>query len=679
MKDFVNNVLNELKSDSGLNQNSLVKLVIESTDKSIVNQENYDHIYVQLKDSLNGVNEHLKNRKIDMLLSQFNKKERTTDSILNEMSKVANLQSKLNLIKESNAYSNPIIKSKVDNYETSLRSGSPEFKLYPSFINEFTQHIHESSVKSAVDQVINIVENKSTDFEVLNTIHIMNEANSRTPIYESIADALKKSLAENKYSADIINLMHGESNLPLVTQLVNNLRVMEASKDGSFTLGAGNSDTNIKNTIAPSMRIKKGVLTYIDNRFIKISESTKLTGNETEVHINEGFTIATMDPEFIKAKFPRLYNVSEAFASLGFTQLTSKEGVESNSIRNFKLGLQVNESKGLDIYVNDNKIDGLNSINLTEALTMETPDVRNRVQCVFENLSSIFAFEFIKNITNDRMLSEATVFELGGNYIVCNKPNSADRVWNQVDESEMSDFFNENFQYDISNIFATKIDEAIETKRKIEAAKAAILENINKLEGSVSKLDETIKTGDVDSSRVAELEKLKTSINESISKLKEDYINVDLAKSEVNEQGDWWSVILDPLGLAKEAAKAVVEYAPEIAKAHKKGFDAIWNTHKKAIKAACDNDMSLIPQIKKGMKKLIASKVDEGEMPAGLKAYHEKKKAKKDGAKSGANPKDDSDGEKGKKKDEKKEEKETGKIDESKLNALMAKYGKVHS
>ena len=667
MKDFVNNVLNELKSDSGLNRNSLVKLVIESTDKSIINQENYDNIYVQLKDSLSGVNEHLKNRKIGMLLSQFDKKERTTDSILNEMSKVAYLQSKLNLIKESNAYSNPIIKSKVDNYETSLKSGSPEFKLYPSFINDFTKHIHESSVKSAVDQVINIVENKSTDFEVLNTIHIMSEANSRTPIYESIADALKKSLAENKYSADIINLMHGESNLPLVTQLVNNLRVMEASKDGSFTLGAGNSDTNIKNTIAPSTRIKNGILTYIDNRFIKISESTKLSGNETEVHINEHFTIATMDPEFIKAKFPRLYSLSEAFTSLGFNQQTYKNGVESSSIRNFKLGLRINESKGLDIYVNDNKIEGIDSINLTEALAMETPDVRNRVEYVFENLSSIFSFEFIKNITNDRMLSEATVFELGGTYIICDKPNSADRVWNKVDESEMSNFFNNKFQYDISNIFSTKIDEAIETKRKIEKTKAAILENINKLEGSVSKLDETIKTGDVDASRVAELEKLKTSINESISKLKEDYINVDLAKSEVNEQRDWWSVILDPLGLAKDAASAVVKYAPKIAKAHKEGFDAIWKTHQKAIETAYD--ASLIPEIKKGIKELIkskVSKVDEGEMPAGLKAYHEKKKAKK------AKKKDD-------KKDEEKEDANESKIYESKLNSLMAKYGRVNS
>jgi hypothetical protein len=583
--------------------------VIESTNKSIVNRESYDHITVQLKNSLTGINEHLKNRKIDVLLSQFTKQERTSNSVLHEMSKVADLTGKLNMIKESNAYSNPIIKSKVDNYDEILKSGAPEFRLYPSFINDFTQHIHESAIQSAVDQVINVVESRANDFEVLNTIHIMTDANSQTYLYESIADSLKQSLAENKYSADIINLMHGESNLPLVTQLVNNLRIMEASVDGTFTLGAGNVDTTIQNLIAPSVKLKKGILTYVDNRFMKISESTKLTGNETEVHINEGFTIATMDPEFIKAKFPKFYQLSEAFASLGFAPSTSREGVESNSIRNFKLGLNTNESNGLDIYLNDNKIDGLESINLTEALVMETPDVRNRVEFVFENLKSIFAFEFIKNISNDRLLSEATVFELGGNYILCNKLNTADRVWNKVDESEMADFFNTNFQYDISNIFATKIDEAVETKRKIEAAKTAILENINKLEGSVAKLDETIKTGDVDSSRVAELEKLKTSINESISKLKEDYINVDLAKAEI-----------------KDTAK----------------------------------------------------KVDEGEMPAGLKAYHDKKKAEKAG-KDGDDKKADDSDDKKEEDDKDEDDKKAEKVDESNTTDLMAKYGRVNS
>jgi len=320
-----------------------------------------------------------------------------------------------------------------------------------------------------------------------------------------------------------------------------------------------------------------------------------------------------MNPEFVKAKFPEFYSLSEAFATLGFKPSTSREGVESNSIRNFKLGLNTNESNGLDIYLNGNKVDGLDSINLTEALVMETPDVRNRVQYVFENLNSIVTFEFIKNITNDRLISEATVFELSGNYVVCDKPNSAERVWNKVDEHQMFDFFNEKFQYDISPIFKSKIDESITAKRRVESAKSAILENVAKLEGSVKKLNETIKSKDVDPSQVAELEKIKSNIQESISKLKEDYINIDLSKSDIK--------------------------SPK-------------------------------------------SKIDEGEMPAGLKAYHEKKKAKKDGKKGEDKDHEDKESKKHEDKESKEEEdkEEKGKVNEGfDTSALMAKYGKVHN
>ena len=369
--------------------------------------------------------------------------------------------------------------------------------------------------------------------------------------------------------------------------------------------------------IAPSQTIKGGIIAFIDNKFIKITEGLEPTGNETEVHINEqltptlvawkmldkkdqdkikaavkkagnaavsgakkvtkavvkthldayklgkdaakwiadspanpltwfsaneGFTIATMDPEFIKAKFPILYNLSEAYATLGFKNSNHIEGVESNSIRNFKFGLSINESNGLDIYLNDNKIDGIESINLTEALVMETPDVRNRVEYVLDNLSKIKSFEFIKNVSNDRLISEATVFELNGDYIICDKPNAVQRTWGKVNELAMYNFFNEKFQYDISSIFGTKIEESIETKQKIETAKTAILENVSKLEKSVSKLNVTINAGEADRADIAKLETLKESIEASIVKLKEEYITIDLAKSEiassVNEQGD---------------------------------------------------------------------------------------------------------------------------------------------
>ena len=233
MKNFVTKVLSELKSDSTLNENSLVRLVVESTDKAIANRESYESVYNQLKNSLVGINEHLKNKKIDVLLGQFTTNERTTDSVIIGISKVGDLKGKLDIIKESTAYTNPIIKSKIDNFEIKM-SKVLEYRLYPSFISEMTPHMHESSIKTAVNQIINVLENKGADLELLNTIEYMSSLKS--PIYESIIGELKVMLAENTYSADIINLKFGNTNFPMINNLVNTLKIAESKNSDTFTL-----------------------------------------------------------------------------------------------------------------------------------------------------------------------------------------------------------------------------------------------------------------------------------------------------------------------------------------------------------------------------------------------------------------------------------------------------------
>lgn len=536
MKEFVNNVINELKNDPELNDNSLVNLVIESTDKSINSNDRYDSIYIQLKSSLVGINEHLKNNKLSNILDQFKKSEITNDSILDKMSKRAGLSDQLTLIKETTAYSNPLILEKVNRYESLILKGQPEYQIYPTFISEMKIHLVEDSVKRSVEHVRSVLESNANDFEVLHAIKLMESFNS--PIYSSIVSNLKQMLVEGTYSADIISLKFGETNLPYVNTLVNNLRIVEARATGGFTLGAGDADTQISNLIAPAKQTKSGLITYMDNRFIKISEGKKSSNGDLETHINEAFTISTVKPEWVLKNHSDLYKTSEIFANLGFTQSGIREGVESNSIRNFAINLNTNEKGNLDVYINGSNVGDTKSVNLTEALAMETDSVRENVEYLFNNISNLYTFEFIKNITNFRTLAEASVIELDGNYVICNKKNAAEREWNKVNEKEMYDFFNENFNYDISVIYGTQINEHLENTKAIEIAKSKIKEDISKLEGSVSKINESINSNSVEATDVAKLEELKGSIEDSISKLKEEYINVDLTKKKLNENED---------------------------------------------------------------------------------------------------------------------------------------------
>ena len=270
------------------------------------------------------------------------------------------------------------------------------------------------------------------------------------------------------------------------------------------------------------------IISYIDNRFMRISESTEEIEGDT-VHIKEeGFTISTVNPDTVLKENKEFYSLCESFARLGFKQ----EGnmVTSSLIRNFKLGFSFNESNDLDIYLNDSKIDSIDSINVTEALAMETNEIKHYVNNLLENTKHLLNLKFIKNISNDQSLTESTVFELNGNYFLCKKVNSADREWSKVNEHDMFTYFKENYNYDISSIYSDAINETAEKIKAIEKRKGTILENVSKLEGAVSEISTALESPKLQKGAIPKLEKLKESIESNISSLKEEYIELDLAK-----------------------------------------------------------------------------------------------------------------------------------------------------
>jgi hypothetical protein len=526
MKDFIQKVLTELNENKNIKSNSLVKMVSESVNKSILNKQSSEFIYKQLKVDLKSINEHLKNQTIDNLLSQFEKNETTTDSVIEEMTRLGDLKSQLSNIKESNAYSDPIISSAVNRYEVMLES-QVEFKLYPSFINEFSRFSTEKSVNIAVGVISKVLESNDEDLEMLFNIYEMSGISSK--LYTGVVSELKEMLINESYSSDIINLKFGKTNLPLITNLVNNLKILESKKDNKFTLGSGDTDNRIQNTIAPTLNLDKGnVISYIDDRFMRISESIDRKQGDT-IHINEaGFVISTVNPNVVLKENKEFYSLCESFARLGFKQ--EGDMVTSSLIKNFKLGFSFNESNELDVYLNDNKVDSIDSINVTEALVMETSQIKHYVNNLLENTKDLVNLKFIKTISNDKAIAESTIFELNGNYFLCKKVNSAQREWSKVNEHDMFTYFKENYNYDISSIYSNAINETALKIKAIETRKGTILENVSKLETAVSEIATALGSPKLQKGAIPKLEKLKGSIESNISSLKEEYVSLDLAK-----------------------------------------------------------------------------------------------------------------------------------------------------
>jgi len=531
MKDFVNSVLSELTTNSKFKGNSLIRMVVESANKSINSGENYDKIYHELNESLRGVNRHLKNKNLDVILHQFSAQKKTIDSYISNLYKIGGLEKELISIKESTAYSNPIIMTKVENYLGSIKSGVAEFKLYPSFISDFGQHLHESSIKKSVNKISKVLENNPSGFEMLNSIYTMDQMNS--PIYESVSKDLKDMLANRTYTPDIINLKYGTSNLPLITSLVENLKILESKKFGSFYLGNGNGETVVRNTIAPSRQVRGGMLIYLDDKFMKISES-KLAAGEDRVHIKAGgFRISTVNPDWVKTTYPKFYSVCESYVKLGFMDYHVYEGVESSSLKDFKISFVPNFKRDLELRINGQQVKDAGSVNLNEALALYPTQARIDVKNILENQNLICNFEFIKNLKNDRNLSESFIFDLNGTKILCDKLNQVERKWSKANGNSLYEHCMTKFNYDISSIFESEINEASKLRKIAEKKKSEKLEDISKLEASKKKLEEAIGDEDTSTEAKKKLEKIKESIDVTISNLKEEYVKLDLIKFDI--------------------------------------------------------------------------------------------------------------------------------------------------
>jgi hypothetical protein len=528
MSEFVNKILAELKTNENLKSELLIKMIVESTEKSIALGESNEKIYQDLKSSIVSLNEKVNNPNLEVIVSQFLKNETTTDSTIHKIATEANLSEHINLIKGSNIYSNPVIKTQVDLFESYLNSGSPDFALCESFIASFNLHSYDATIKKSISSIGKYLNENAAKLKMLNTIYRMDS--SRSPIYSSISNDLKEMLISESYSADVLKIKYGVS-IPLVNELVNDLRIIESAEFGSFTIGEGNGETRVNNLIAPAIKTADGILIYTDNRFLSIREENELTGKESKVHVNENFKISDLSPEFVKSEYGKFYDICEAYATLGFTKNVDGLSVSSTLAKGVRMSFKLNEEKNLDIYINDSKFE--KETSLYEALAFESGATKSRVNLLLENVNNIFHLEFIKEITNDRTLSEAMVLNLNDSYYVCDKVNAADRVWTKVDEHQLNQFFNQKFSYDVSNIFKVKIDESIQLLKNIEEKKKAILLDIEKLEKTATKLDETINSNEIDSEDSKKLQSIKESILATIESLKVEYSETDLVKKKV--------------------------------------------------------------------------------------------------------------------------------------------------
>ena len=525
MKTFINKTLETLAT-SDVSNNSLVKVLIESTNNSLEANVGTTSTYNTLKKGLTELNNHLKNETISNILEQFNKFEYSDENRINELNREADLLSAIETVKESNSYSNPVVMQNVILLEESLKS-QPEFTLYGRFIDAFKPLTHDKAIQESVTKITNYINNNVEKLMVLDAINNMNK-NRR--MYENDINGLSKMLVSESYSSEAIK-HRLNSNLPILNDLANRLSVIESKNSADFTLGSGNGICRISNTIAPTLKTGKNtVLTYVDDKFMAISTKELRKGNILSE--SKSSRVYEMDPTYIKEKYSSFYHLCESFYRMKFIEVPN--GIKSTALKNFSMEFKTNESGKLNIYINDLLIEDPANYNFNEILTLESNSVKNIVSTVLNETASIFNLEFIKNLTNEHNGKQVMVMELEGDYHICEKLNQVERVWkNDINEHKLHGYVLENFNYDVSSIFQVKLDEQRTAVKALTERKTTIESNIAKLEEQIEKIDTNLKSGEIDSKFFGQLEDIREQLETKINSLREEFVECDLKKKEL--------------------------------------------------------------------------------------------------------------------------------------------------
>lgn len=526
MKTFINKTLATLAT-SEISENSLVKMLIESTNNSLESNIGATSTYNTLKRGLTELNTHLNNHTVANILEQFKKFEYSDSNRIDELNREADLLYAIKTIKESDSFSNPVVIQRVIILEESLKS-NPEFTLYGRFVDLFKEFTHDDKIQESVVKISNYINNNIEKLMVLDAINNMNKSNAK--MYENEISGLSKMLIEESFSSEAIRYKLNGS-LPILNDLSNRLSVLESTNAEHFTLGLGNGICKINSTIAPTLKTGKNtVLSYIDDKFMAIS--TKNLNHGKVLSESKSSSVYEMDANYIKEKYSSFYTLCESFYKMGFIQ--TENGIKSTALKNFELEFKTDESGKLNIYVNESLIEKPTEYNFNEILTLESTQVKNVVKTVLKETSNIFNLEFIKNLTNEQSGKQVMIMELEKDFHICEKLNQVERVWkNDINELKLHNYVLENFNYDISSIFQIKIDEQKSSIKQLVERKNTLETNIKKLEEQVEKINTNLNFGEIDQKFFGQLEDIKEQLEIKINSLREEFVECDLKKKEL--------------------------------------------------------------------------------------------------------------------------------------------------
>jgi len=511
MNGLIQELTNELKTNSSINSNIAAKVVLESINNSLLLGVAPDQILENSLNTLEQFAKELVNENLAEVVAKFKKMADKPTKRLQDMAKEAGLSVKLKALKESEIYADPVVKHTVARLEEAVAS-MPEFRALTVFFNGLSKFSYDKSVSTILESLTDYVKANSVKLEILNSIYEMRVTGAI--LYKDACSLLEEALLEKIETADSLKMkLRSHAQLPVVTQLINKISMLESKNIGTFDLGIGNSDSEVKPIIAPFYKISESdALIFVDNKFIKVSEDA----DPTQISMEEA------------SEFPEFFETCEAFAALNFKE-HSTELV--STCRNLTVAFGINENGTLQLKINNSIIENINNIKLSEIFLMESIETRNALSKVFNNLDIIVNLEFGKTIVNERLGRESFVLNLDENIFVFEKLGET-RIVKKMKGLTFHNYVMENFKYDISEMYSIQLEERESNIKAFDLEKKTIEENLAKLEESIAKIEEALSDTSITNDYQEKLTELKVSIEKNVNALKSQYIVVDQSKKK---------------------------------------------------------------------------------------------------------------------------------------------------
>lgn len=512
MNGLIQELTNELKSNTGVNSSLAAKVVLESINNSLMLGVSPSEILENSLTTLEQFATEMTNENLKEVVTKFRKMADKPTSRLQDMAKEAGLSIKIQAIKESEIYADPVMKHTVARLEEALTT-MPEYRAIKYFFEGLSKFSYDKTIANVLESLTTYVNENSVKFEIMNSIFEMRVTGA--VLYKDACALLEEALLENIETADSLRMkMRTFANLPVVNQLINKISLLESKATGSFNLGIGNGEAAVKPVVAPFYKVNEGTaVVFVDNKFIKLSEDS----DPTQLNLEEAMAL----PEF--------FEVCEAFSKLNFKE---KNGEYVSTGRNLTVAFGVNENGTLNLKINGSVVENIDSVKFSEIFLMETIESRASLSKVFDNLDLIVNLEFGKVIVNERLGKDSIVFNFGENIFVFEKLGET-RLVKKMKGLTFHSYVMENFKYDISEMYSIQLEEREANIKALDSQKSAIEQNLAKLETSLSQIEEALSDKSISAEYQEKLYELKMSIEKNVNALKNQYIIVDQSKKKV--------------------------------------------------------------------------------------------------------------------------------------------------